>query len=753
MKLLWCGLLGLLLLGVAPSAATAQSVLSGTVSNPDGSGFNGRLVFSLAQNASASTLSPCTGPALIVSGESVMVTVSNGSLVSPPTLTSSSCTIPVGIPYNVTAIDSNGNVAFTDQWLISGNPFNVGTAVSSGTAPVVSYQGPWQSTQTYSVGDIVSYGSGPLLIYISVVSNNVGNVPASSTADWQVLNGTGILGVSSVNSLQGALSITGDSSIDVTPSGADIALSVTGSLPGRTIDCAAYSTLALCWAAAQAYVTTNETGSGHAVIVLLHDQSYTRCSGGCVVYSGMQVEGVQPRLAAGSSHIWQSPTLNGGTVIDCGGGQCFTGGNSAGLTGVVLRNFAMTDFTTAGAVFGGSGVNGLSNSTIQQVYCVGPVTYNSTTPADTCVKEYNGNFLQIYGLYGYNLNTVFSFYNLSPVGLISGNSNIYDVYAYTYAKSATNGNNAEPGILLSGVNLVNMYRPQVNTYAGDGTGDAIELTAADNNHLYDTDTEGSGTLLNGVRITGSSVGNTVYEAIGTGASVADFFVVDAGSTNNTGYSTNANSGYTFNGSAVGNNFFHGPGFIVNGETGLTFDHAYGNTVLVGNGTVGDWTGALGLKTLNFSSGGVITGASSIGEIAVTTLNWGAYSTNLMALQKDSFVTTDYAFEPLNVNTVDLGGYNQGWRHGFLEHLDQALEGGNPQYAGQCTVAGTPATTCTITIQHAYTYGSLCFASPYGPYTGTGQASCNLSGTTITITTPAAIATSLGWNAFVVGNPF
>jgi streptogramin lyase len=179
----------LIVMMLACAVAHAQSTLSGRVANPDGSGFNGRLVFSLAMNASASAVSPCTGPTLVVPTEQITVMVTAGNLVSPPTLTSSVCTIPVGVPYNVIAIDSNGNVVFTDQWLISGNPFNVGTAVSSGNAPTVSYKGLWGSTTTYTVGDIVGYGVTPNM-YVSVASNNVGNVPGVST-NWQELTGGG----------------------------------------------------------------------------------------------------------------------------------------------------------------------------------------------------------------------------------------------------------------------------------------------------------------------------------------------------------------------------------------------------------------------------------------------------------------------------------------------------------------------------------------------------------------------------------
>ena len=178
-------LLALALLGT--QALFAQSLLSGSVKNPDGSGFNGRLIFSLSQNASASSVSPCTGPTLVVPVEQVIVTVNNGTLVSPPTLLSSYCTIPVGIPYNVIGMDSNGNPVFTDQWLIGGSTFNVGTAVSSETAPVVSYQGYWQLTETYNVGDIVSYGAMTPVTYISIVSNNTGNIPATAATFWQLL--------------------------------------------------------------------------------------------------------------------------------------------------------------------------------------------------------------------------------------------------------------------------------------------------------------------------------------------------------------------------------------------------------------------------------------------------------------------------------------------------------------------------------------------------------------------------------------
>lgn len=171
--------------------AGAQSLLTGTVKLPNGTGFTGRLIFALAQNASASSVSPCTGPTLVVPTEQVTVGVNSGSLVSPPTLVSSVCTIPIGVPYLVTAIDTNGNIVFTDQWLIDGTTFDVGRAVSSETSPVVNYKGLWSSTTTYLPGDVVAYGGSTPNLYFSLLGSNLNNVPAGAPTYWQEISGSG----------------------------------------------------------------------------------------------------------------------------------------------------------------------------------------------------------------------------------------------------------------------------------------------------------------------------------------------------------------------------------------------------------------------------------------------------------------------------------------------------------------------------------------------------------------------------------
>jgi len=168
--------------------ARAQTQLTGTVNLPNGQGFSGVLRFSLAQDASVSSASPCPGPELVVPTEVVNVTVTNGTMVSPPILVSSYCTIPLGVPYYVVAIDTYGTAVFTDQWLISGSVFDVGTAVSSNSSPSGGGSGGT---------DVCTFGPGDT----SSVYCGAGNtIPTANPANTNVLgydslnNGSAISG-------------------------------------------------------------------------------------------------------------------------------------------------------------------------------------------------------------------------------------------------------------------------------------------------------------------------------------------------------------------------------------------------------------------------------------------------------------------------------------------------------------------------------------------------------------------------------
>ena len=67
---------------------------------------------------------------MIVPQKAVRFQVTSGSFVGTPTLIGNDCLLPSGTYYNVTVNDSNGNLLFTDKWLIQGSSQDVGTIVS-----------------------------------------------------------------------------------------------------------------------------------------------------------------------------------------------------------------------------------------------------------------------------------------------------------------------------------------------------------------------------------------------------------------------------------------------------------------------------------------------------------------------------------------------------------------------------------------------------------------------------------------------
>jgi len=113
--------------------------LSGTLNNPDGTGYNGQLIMSLAQQASINSTGGCGGPALAPSTVQLTIKIVNGTMTTwtsgttgtvhsgAPAIYGSDCTLPYGVPYNVTARDNNGNTDFTAQWLPMGTTQNIGT--------------------------------------------------------------------------------------------------------------------------------------------------------------------------------------------------------------------------------------------------------------------------------------------------------------------------------------------------------------------------------------------------------------------------------------------------------------------------------------------------------------------------------------------------------------------------------------------------------------------------------------------------
>lgn len=172
------------LMFLLPCMAFGQATqLSGTLKNPDGSGYNGFLLMSLAQQAAISSgnnssSSACGGPVFVPSTIQIRIQVVNGAMQSAPHIYGSDCTLPAGIPYNVIAQDTNGNVDFTAQWLPEGNTQDIGTivAVSNplGTLFGLSLSNFVLSTQANTFTQATTFQAG-VNVYGTLSLGNGGN--------------------------------------------------------------------------------------------------------------------------------------------------------------------------------------------------------------------------------------------------------------------------------------------------------------------------------------------------------------------------------------------------------------------------------------------------------------------------------------------------------------------------------------------------------------------------------------------------
>lgn len=141
-----------LLLLIAVLVGTGHATqLTGTLNNPDGSGFNGTLYLSITQQSivstgNSSTGAACGGPMLVVPTNTIKIAISNGA-ATWPTVYGSDCMLPTPLPYNAQLRDTSGNILFTTQWIIEGSTQNVGTIYTvPSTIPVndlvIGPQGP-----------------------------------------------------------------------------------------------------------------------------------------------------------------------------------------------------------------------------------------------------------------------------------------------------------------------------------------------------------------------------------------------------------------------------------------------------------------------------------------------------------------------------------------------------------------------------------------------------------------------------------
>jgi len=217
---------------------------------------------------------------------------------------------------------------------------------------------------------------------------STGALYSCQAGTWAIIGGTGGPTSNPVSIAQGGTNATS----------AAAALTSLGAVPlaGGTIspggvsiaslvfDCNNYSTNDGCLSAAETYATTNNTGSGHALRVYLHDGVWTPLSYPVTITAGVQLYGVAPRIVQ-STVSGVNNTPNGGTWINCGGSPlCITG---SGLRGFVMQDIGIYNFGTKAMSFGGNNTDGIANGLFDNVIGNGSSTLNTSGIFLRCITS------------------------------------------------------------------------------------------------------------------------------------------------------------------------------------------------------------------------------------------------------------------------------------------------------------------------------------------------------------------------------
>jgi hypothetical protein len=163
-------------------ALAQNTTLTGTMTAPGGQPFTGYLWLSLSQVAIS--LSACGTPTYVLPNIPLEINVVNGNLIGTYVIWGDDCLNPSGDPYNVQIKDLNGNVLVTDQWLIQGSTFDVGTAVSALDNPIAT------STGSGGGGTLGIGGGGTGATTAAGALANLGGLPLTGGTLTGALNGT-----------------------------------------------------------------------------------------------------------------------------------------------------------------------------------------------------------------------------------------------------------------------------------------------------------------------------------------------------------------------------------------------------------------------------------------------------------------------------------------------------------------------------------------------------------------------------------
>jgi hypothetical protein len=304
---------------------------------------------------------------------------------------------------------------------------------------------------------------------------------------------------------------------------------------GGTFYCDAFANLTACFNAARAYSGSGEAGADKAAKVVLGASTYSTGGTPISLFSGLTVVGITPRMVSGGTGGQDlQAAVNGGTWIDCGGAQCFTGTSSAtyGYRNINFYDLGFKNWGTSGFIqIGAHNSVGLGFGSFKRIYAIGSTTLNAN---DGGLVLYNFQHVDIEDFNVFYTNTALQLLGDSNNTIAYGNSSVTNPYILTYTKSVANGNSTKPAIQIqtisgASINLIQLYRPQVNSYGGgDYTSDAVFVSRVGNFEAYGADMEGQ--LANAFNL--QNVWNSSIDIVANyGANVC--FNVDAASYGNT----------------------------------------------------------------------------------------------------------------------------------------------------------------------------------------------------------------------------